>query len=103
MLRIYYKHTNCKVEPGVAWQDRWSSAVTADCPACGTKDIEPYDWEKVPPFPLNTLTREECVKVLEAVSIQSYDHEPVAELIEAVEANFDDGTIDEAALASLRE
>jgi hypothetical protein len=39
------------------------------------------------------LTREQCVRLLEAVSIQCYDAETVAELQEAVRVNVEDGTI----------
>jgi hypothetical protein len=43
----YYRHDDCSVEPGVEWEDEWSCACNDECPACGTKDIEPYDYEEV--------------------------------------------------------
>ena len=41
---IRYRHDECKVERGVEWYDVWSCACNGQCPACGTKDIEPIDW-----------------------------------------------------------
>lgn len=46
-FRIFYVHKDCKVDPGVEWQDTWSSAVNGECPACNTTDIEPVDWEEI--------------------------------------------------------
>lgn len=43
-FRIYYKHIDCKVTPGIEWEDTWSCACNGECPACGMKDIEPIDW-----------------------------------------------------------
>lgn len=43
---INYRHTNCPVAPGIEWQDAWSCACNGECPACGTKDIEPYDYNE---------------------------------------------------------
>ena len=48
-----------------------------------------------PPYDYRKLLRETCVKLLEGVSIQCYDHESVEELQEAVKVNVEDGTIDE--------
>lgn len=48
MLRIFYRHYDCPVNPDVAWQDQWPSAVTGDCPACKARNIEPVDWEEIP-------------------------------------------------------
>ena len=44
-LLIHYRHDECLVEPGVEWYDLWSCACNGQCPACGTKDIEPITWE----------------------------------------------------------
>jgi hypothetical protein len=43
---IQYAHYDCKVEPGVEWEDTWSCACNGECPACGTSDIEPVSWEE---------------------------------------------------------
>lgn len=45
-----------------------------------------------------SLSREDCVRLLESVGIQCYDSEPVGVLREAVEVNVDDGTISPQAL-----
>jgi hypothetical protein len=42
------------------------------------------------------LPREACVELLHAVCIQTYDHESIDILREAVEVNVLDGTIDRA-------
>lgn len=47
MLRIFYRHYDCPVNPDVAWQDQWPSAVTGDCPVCKARNIEPVDWEEI--------------------------------------------------------
>lgn len=44
---IHYCHENCPVSPGVEWQDVWDCTCNGQCPACGTKDIEPTRWEDV--------------------------------------------------------
>lgn len=51
------------------------------------------DWAHVEDYTSN-MSREHCVEVLESISIQHFDHESVAELREAVEANIKDGTLD---------
>ena len=45
-FRIYYRHLDCPVDPDVEWEDDWSCACNGECPACGTKDIEPVDWDE---------------------------------------------------------
>lgn len=45
MYKIKYRHDDCKVKPGVEWEDVWDCAVNGECPACGTDDIEPVDWD----------------------------------------------------------
>lgn len=44
--RIFYRHDDCPVQPGVEWEDTWSCACNDDCPACG-REIEPVDWEQI--------------------------------------------------------
>jgi hypothetical protein len=51
-----------------------------------------------PPYNYAGLDRETCVELLEAVSIQCYDHEDVDTLREAVKVNVEDGTIDKGDL-----
>jgi hypothetical protein len=45
---IKYRHDDCRVNPGVEWEDTWDCACNGECPACGTDDIEPVDWEESP-------------------------------------------------------
>lgn len=45
--RVEYAHDDCRVDPGVEWVDFWSCACNGQCPACGTKDIEPVDWKRL--------------------------------------------------------
>ena len=40
--RNHYRHDDCAKEPGVEWDDDWSSMSNDQCPACGTKEIEPH-------------------------------------------------------------
>lgn len=47
MLLITYQHKDCEVDPETQWTDKWTSAVNADCPHCGTKEIEPLEWEEI--------------------------------------------------------
>lgn len=42
---------------------------------------------------ISRLPRQACIELLASVSIQSYDHETLAELREAVQVNVDDGTL----------
>lgn len=44
---------------------------------------------------ISTLTRDDCVLLLESISIQCYDHEDVSTLREAVAVNIEDGTLEE--------
>lgn len=41
--RNHYRHTDCPVNPGVEWDDEWDFMCNDECPACGTKDIQPFD------------------------------------------------------------
>ena len=50
---------------------------------------------------LNQLTRDECVRLLESICIQCYDHETTEELREAVRVNLEDGTLPHSALEEL--
>lgn len=43
-LLIHYRHYDCAVDPAIAWDDTWSSAVNGPCPACGIKEIVPVAW-----------------------------------------------------------
>jgi len=43
---------------------------------------------------INKLTREQCVEILEGAGIQTYDHETLEVLHEAVRVNVEDETID---------
>lgn len=43
-LIIQYAHYDCPVDPSVEWTDTYECAVNGECPACGTKDIEPVEW-----------------------------------------------------------
>lgn len=47
MYLIYYRHLDCPsgLQPG--WWDTWDCACNGECPECGTKDIEPIDWEEL--------------------------------------------------------
>ena len=45
--RILYRHDDCPVQPGIEWDDIWDCACNGECPACGTKDIEPVDWDEL--------------------------------------------------------
>lgn len=45
--RIQYRHDDCEVDPDIEWEDEWDCACNSECPACGTKDIQPFDWECV--------------------------------------------------------
>lgn len=45
MMLLFYKHEDCAEDPDVEWQDTWDCACNSECPACGIKDIEPYDAE----------------------------------------------------------
>jgi hypothetical protein len=47
--RIKYRHDDCEVQPGIEWDDIWDCACNGQCPACGMKDIEPVDWDEIPP------------------------------------------------------
>lgn len=38
----HYRHEDCPVQPGVEWEDEWSSMCNDRCPACNA-EIEPYD------------------------------------------------------------
>lgn len=40
----HYQHDDCNVE----WTDVWSCQVNDTCPACGTKEIEPYLSQEIP-------------------------------------------------------
>ncbi|WP_157266554.1 hypothetical protein [Azohydromonas aeria] len=42
-FRNHYRHDECPEEPGVEWSDEWDCMCNDECPACGTKDIEPHD------------------------------------------------------------
>jgi hypothetical protein len=44
-MLIRYRHAECPVELGVEWYDLWFCACNGKCPACGTKDIEPVEWQ----------------------------------------------------------
>lgn len=44
-FRNQYRHRDCPEEPGIEWDGEWSCMCNSECPACGTKDIEPYDAE----------------------------------------------------------
>lgn len=48
MFRNHYHHLDCPKQPGVEWIDTWDCACNDQCPACGTKDIEPYNSEEIP-------------------------------------------------------
>lgn len=41
-LDLRYQCPDC----GHEWRDQWSSAVDAECPECGTKDISPVSWDE---------------------------------------------------------
>ena len=43
----HYRHADCPVDPGTEWTDTWDCACNDQCPACGIKDIEPYDSEEL--------------------------------------------------------
>jgi hypothetical protein len=43
-LIVRYQHLDCAVNPNTQWYDLWSCACNGQCPACGTKDIEPMEW-----------------------------------------------------------
>jgi hypothetical protein len=43
---------------------------------------------------INSLTREQCIQLLEWCDIQIYDNETIEELKEAVQSNYEDGTLD---------
>lgn len=47
MFLNHYHHLDCPKQPGVEWDDVWDCACNDQCPACGTKDIEPYESEEV--------------------------------------------------------
>lgn len=38
-----YECPNC----GHEWQETWECACNDQCPECGTKDIEPYEYDEV--------------------------------------------------------
>lgn len=49
-LHIHYEHHNCprqSFQLSTVWVDTWSSAVDADCPACGARDISPDRWHDI--------------------------------------------------------
>ena len=50
----------------------------------------------------STLSREQCVVLLEQVGIACFDYEGIAILREAVAVNLEDGTITEAALTTVQ-
>lgn len=53
---------------------------------------------------INWMGREQIVRVLEDVAgIQCYDHEPTEDLVEALKANIEDGTIDAMMIDTLQE
>lgn len=41
--RNHYRHTDCEVDSDIEWDDEWDCMCNSECPACGIKDIEPYD------------------------------------------------------------
>jgi len=47
------------------------------------------------------LSRENCVRLLESISIQCYDSEPLHVLRDAIKANIADGTISRQALETV--
>ncbi len=40
-----YTCTEC----GNNWEDRWPAICDDDCPKCGARHMEPYDWEEIAP------------------------------------------------------
>lgn len=44
---IHYRHDDCKIKPGIEWDDIWDCACNGECPVCGVKDIEPIGWEEM--------------------------------------------------------
>lgn len=43
--RVYYRHVDCPVRPGIEWDDLWTCACDSECPACGA-DIEADEYEE---------------------------------------------------------
>jgi hypothetical protein len=48
VLKVFYRHDDCPVTPGIEWEDEWECACDGECPACGAGDIVAVDWEEIP-------------------------------------------------------
>lgn len=49
-LLVHYAHTECPIDPVITWDEENGpeyGACNSECPACGTKDIEPVSWHDV--------------------------------------------------------
>jgi hypothetical protein len=78
----------------INWVDRNGKITCNHCGYVPSDDTNRRTYERV----IYHLSREACVRLLENVSIQCYEHETVEVLREAVRVNVGDGTIGRDAL-----
>jgi hypothetical protein len=66
-------------------------------------NLEERDGFSIRPFQqqVTNLSRAQCEELLNSISIQCRDHETVEELVEAVRANLEDGTLTQANMDSI--
>lgn len=67
MFTNYYRHADCKVQPGVEWQDTWDCACNDRCPACDA-EIEPCKSDEYDPLGSEALKPKKKVTKLLASS-----------------------------------